>query len=42
LRGLGKRAEADPEIVGRVRATTYSPDQILGDWFPPEPPRGAE
>jgi len=45
LRDLGKRAEADPEIVERIRATSYSEDQIVGDWFPPEPsepPRGAE
>jgi hypothetical protein len=43
IRDLGKRAEGDPAIAGRVRGTTYTPDQILGDWFPPdpgEPPRG--
>jgi hypothetical protein len=37
IRDLGKRAEADPAIVGRVRTTTYTEDQIIGDWFPPEP-----
>jgi hypothetical protein len=45
VRDLGKRAEGDPALGGRVRATTYVSDQILGDWFPPEPaepPRGAE
>ncbi|MGC2413838.1 MAG: DUF29 domain-containing protein [Stellaceae bacterium] len=40
VRDLGKRAEADPAIVARIRTTTYSEDQIVGDWFPPEP--GAE
>jgi hypothetical protein len=39
IRDLGKRAEGDPAIGARVRATTYTPDQIVGDWFPPEPPR---
>jgi len=37
LRDLGKRAELDPVIVGRIRAAAYTEDQILGDWFPPEP-----
>ncbi len=45
IRELGKRAEVDPAIVGRIRTTTYTEDRILGDWFPPapeEPLRGAE
>jgi len=44
IRDLGKRAEADPAIVARIRTTAYTEDQILGDWFPPEPekPRRAE
>src|SRR5204863_3201239 len=37
IRDLGKRAEVDPLIAGRIRATTYTDDQVLGDWFPPEP-----
>jgi hypothetical protein len=26
--------------VNAVRRTRYTPDQVLGDWFPPEPERG--
>jgi hypothetical protein len=37
IRDLGKRAEADPAIVARIRTTAYTEDQIIGDWFPPEP-----
>ncbi|MGH7110992.1 MAG: DUF29 domain-containing protein [Stellaceae bacterium] len=25
----------------RLRATTYTEEQVLGDWFPPEPARGS-
>jgi hypothetical protein len=34
LEGYG---ELDPGALARIRATTYTEDQILGDWFPPEP-----
>jgi hypothetical protein len=34
IRDLGKRAEGDPAIAGRIRATAYTEDQIVGDWFP--------
>jgi hypothetical protein len=34
LEGYGK---LDPGALARIRATTYTEDQILGDWFPPEP-----
>lgn len=34
---LGKRAELDAALTARIRATTYTPDQILDDWFPPTP-----
>jgi hypothetical protein len=34
--------ELSPTIRARILATTYTEDQILGDWFPPESPRGAE
>ena len=27
----------DPSLAARIRATSYTADQILGDWFPPEP-----
>jgi Domain of unknown function DUF29 len=37
IRDLGKRAEADPAIVAKIRTIAYTEDQILGDWFPPEP-----
>jgi hypothetical protein len=41
---LEKYGELDPPTLARIRATSYTPDQILGDWFPPEPgkPRSAE
>jgi hypothetical protein len=37
VRELGKYQELDPATVAGINATTYTPDQILGDWFPPEP-----
>jgi len=45
IRDLGKRAEVDLAVAARVRATTYTDEQIVGDWFPPElaePPSRAE
>ena len=39
---LGKRVEVDPAIVERIRLTAYTEDQIIGEWFPGEPPRSAE
>lgn len=33
---LEKHGETKPTILLRLRATTYTPDQILGDWFPKE------
>jgi hypothetical protein len=45
VRDLGKYREPDSAIVTRITATSYTEDQILGDWFPPEPgepARGAE
>jgi hypothetical protein len=33
---FGKRAEIDPAIAARLRATAFTEEQILGDWFPPE------
>ena len=41
VRELDRRSEAQPAIPARIRATAYTPEQILGDWFPPEPPPGA-
>ena len=40
IRDLGKRAEIDRAIAARIGATTYTEDQILGDWFPPDPEAG--
>jgi hypothetical protein len=37
LRDLEKYGELDPTIDARIRATTYTVEQIVGDWFPPEP-----
>jgi hypothetical protein len=40
---LQKYGELDPGALARIRSRTYTPDQVLGDWFPPDPeppPRG--
>ena len=37
---LENHDELDPAILASIRANTYTPEQVLGDWFPPEPPRG--
>jgi hypothetical protein len=37
---LEKYGEVDPAALARIRARTYAADEVLGDWFPPEPPRG--
>jgi hypothetical protein len=34
---LEKYGELDANLVARLRAATYTAEQILGDWFPPEP-----
>jgi hypothetical protein len=34
---LEKHGELDPAIAACIRATAYTEDQILGDWFLPEP-----
>jgi hypothetical protein len=34
---LEKFGEIDPGAFGALRTTRYTADQILGDWFPPEP-----
>ena len=34
---LEKYGEVDPATLARIQAKTYTEDQILGDWFPPEP-----
>jgi hypothetical protein len=37
IRDLEKYGELGPALEARIRATTYTAEQILGDWFPPEP-----
>jgi uncharacterized protein DUF29 len=38
LRDLGRYREVDAETIAALRATSYTVAQILGDWFPDEPP----
>src|SRR5579885_1615679 len=33
---LEEHGELDPATLARIRATTYTEEQILGDWFPPD------
>ena len=37
LQDLEAHGEIDRAGAMRIRATTYMTEQILGDWFPPEP-----
>jgi uncharacterized protein DUF29 len=39
---LEEQAEIDATDYARLRRSSYSLGQILGDWFPPEPPRDGE
>jgi hypothetical protein len=39
VRELEKYGELDAAAVARIRTATYTQDQILGDWYPPEPDR---
>jgi hypothetical protein len=34
---MEKYGELDAKTLARMRATTYTAEQILEDWFPPEP-----
>jgi hypothetical protein len=34
---LEKYGEVSPPILARMRLVAYTQEQILGDWFPPEP-----
>ena len=36
---LEEHGEIDATDYARLRRSSYTPDQVLGDWFPPEPPR---
>jgi Domain of unknown function DUF29 len=42
IRDLERYGELAGATVTRINARTYTQEQILGDWFPPEPPRQAE
>ena len=35
IRDLEKYGELTPAVRARIHATAYTPEQILGDWFPP-------
>jgi hypothetical protein len=37
IRDLEEYGEIDRATANRIRATIYAADQIVGDWFPPEP-----
>src|SRR5918912_489450 len=37
IRDLGRYGELDPNISGAIRNVRYDAEQVLGDWFPPEP-----
>ncbi len=39
---LEEHGEIDEVDANALRRSRYTPDQILGDWFPPEPPPSAE
>jgi len=45
IAGLTDRGELSPSLLQELKAKSYldlfsyTPDQILGDWFPPEPPK---
>jgi hypothetical protein len=34
---LEQHGEIDAATAARVRGASYTEEQILGDWFPPEP-----
>jgi len=39
---LEEHGEIDEVDANALRRASYTPDQVLGDWFPSEPPREAE
>ncbi|HEX3954317.1 MAG TPA: DUF29 domain-containing protein [Stellaceae bacterium] len=36
-RDLDRYGELDPMVLAKLRARTYSVDEVIEDWFPPEP-----
>jgi hypothetical protein len=41
IRDLDHRGELDPTVTARMQAASYTEQQVIGDWFPEEPPAGA-
>jgi hypothetical protein len=41
IRDLGGRGELDAAAIAALQAASYTEEQVLGDWFPAEPPAGA-
>jgi hypothetical protein len=41
VRDMGKYEDVEPTALARIRDTTYMGEQVVGDWFPAEPPAGA-
>ena len=41
LRDLDDYGELDGTNAARIAARTYAPEEVLGDWFPPEPKKPA-
>lgn len=37
IRDLERYGEVDAATASRIRGAHYTEDQVLGDWFPPEP-----
>ena len=39
IRDLQRYGEIDAPGIVRVRAARYTEEQVLGDWYPPDPPK---
>ncbi len=42
LRDLGRHEQIDAPTIAALRATSYTEEQVLGDWFPAKPRGSAE
>ncbi len=40
LRDLRRYQQLDPATIAALRATSYTEEQILSDWFPEDAPNG--
>jgi hypothetical protein len=38
IRDLSRYGELDPDTARAIRGVQHDAEQVLGDWFPPEPP----